>query len=71
MSTHYVNFYPYKEVVKYDNGDLSIVSNYIGDALTHTEFIDELILEGKEYPNECLSIASKIGIYYKEKGSII
>lgn len=47
MVVCYLKFHPYVDVVKYDNGEMELVNDYMGETLDMTPFIDKLIIEAK------------------------
>lgn len=65
MEVCYLKFHPYVDVVKYDNGEMELVNDYIGETLCVTPFVDKLIIEaGMTYPNECMSVIKEVKAFY-------
>ncbi|WP_227939959.1 hypothetical protein [Alkalihalobacillus deserti] len=61
MNVYYVSLDPFCQVVKYENGSISIDSTYKGKVLNKMEFIGELLTKEKmDYFQECIPLAERI-----------
>ncbi len=72
MKAYHLKFYPYSDVVRYDNGKMELANDFKEEPLDMTPFIDKLIIEGnKSYPDECMEIIGKVKSFFSENSTNI
>ncbi|WP_445506720.1 hypothetical protein [Niallia sp. 03190] len=67
MAIYFIEMYLFKEIVKWNNGNLSIEEMEINESTDMTTFVDKLIINEKmDYHKECIPAMLKIEEFVRE-----